>query len=501
MSPVLPASRLATPDLVALLEHVAALAALSTAAPVATLDCPALGSTSTPRVHHGPAFADDAGPEGGSPRLADGTRLVFRHAEPLFAMDGRSLGELTLYDVLPRGLSAPQQQVLTRLGRQAAALVALLATDANAVADAPTSPPPSPAFGAPPAHDPRAEFALDAAPTPFLWLDPQGTIVRCNAAARSALADAPGDESAPEGAHLWEMLPEAKGGPLHAACIRVQSGGRTETVEDWFPLRSRRCRTSVRREGPGLLLVVEDVTDARALEASLQATQAQFRAVSQRLRSAQEDERRRISRELHDVVGQDLSVIKLRLEVLKKRLSRSRTGLAQIDLCQDIIHDTENALAAARRLAQDMRPSILDQLGLNAAVEWQAQELQRRTGILCHVQAETPDVRDSTGRDTTAFRVLQELLTNVVRHAEASRVDIRLVEDKGALLLEVHDDGCGFTESQVDCDPATPHSTLGLLGVRERVDALGGNIEIETSQGHGTRVRVTLPPPPMETSE
>lgn len=482
-------------DLVAQFDHVAALAALSTAAPVVVLTAAVRGRIGPVHVHHGPAFAAPGPapqdrPTDAPPRLVDGTRLTFQHAEPLIARNGVQLGTLALFDVVPRGLSMPQKQVVSRLARQAADLAELFRGDA---------PEPTP-VAVRPAAEPGSERAqlLGELAEGVIRLDPRGVVLGCNVVATAYLSLS---DDAVLGANLWELLPEAVGGPLHAACERVRRVGCAESVEDWFPIRSRLADTRVVPDGPGVVLIVRDVTEVRALGASLVAAQAQFRALSQRLRSAQEDERRRISRELHDVVGQDLSVIKLRLEILKKRLSKLRSNQQNVALCQDIIHDTENALAAARRLAQDMRPSILDQLGLSAAIEWQAQELQRRTGIQCHVRTDAADVRQSTGRDTTAFRVLQELLTNVVRHSEASRVDIHLVENQGSLLLEVQDDGRGFARAPVASDSLSPPEALGLLGVRERVGALGGNVEIETTEGKGTCVRITLPPPATEPAE
>jgi signal transduction histidine kinase len=481
--------------LFALFEHVAALAALSTAAPVVVLTAVVPGQVGPVHVHHGPAFAAPGLPPGemptdAPPRLVDGTRLTFQHAEPLIARSGVQLGTLALFDVVPRGLSMPQKQVVSRLARQAADLAELLRGDTSQTSTAAESPTSAPGTDRATLLDDLADGAIR--------LDPRGVVLGCNAVALAYLSLS---DDAVLGANLWELLPEAVGGPLHEACERVRRLGRPESVDDWFPIRSRLTTTRIVPDGPGVLLIVRDITELRALDASLAAAQAQFRALSQRLRSAQEDERRRISRELHDVVGQDLSVIKLRLEILKKRLNKLRSNQQNVALCQDIIHDTENALAAARRLAQDLRPSILDQLGLSAAIEWQAQELQRRTGIECHVRADAADVRQNTGRDTTAFRVLQELLTNVVRHSEASRVDIHLIENQGSLLLEVQDDGRGFAPAPASTDNLAPPEGLGLLGVRERVGALGGNVEIETTEGKGTCVRITLPPPATEPAE
>ena len=474
--------------LITLFGHVAALASIGTDAPVVVLLVSVPFLPAPVNIHHGTPFAPPRlsadGLTEAPPCLEDGTRLSFQHIEPVIARDGRQLGTLRLYDVVQRRLSNAQRQLVSRLARQAAdaAGVGQATTDANPIQE------PSTALRTPGSD---RHSILEVLSEGVLLLDPRSEILWCNAAADRMLGARP---TGPRDANLWEHLPEAVGGPLHTACERVRRTGVGERVEDFFPIRSRRAETRIEPDGSALILLVRDVTDARAVAASLAATEAQLKALSQRYRTAHEDERRRLSRELHDVVGQDLSVIKLRLEILKKRLAKLKGNATNVELCQDIIHDTEDALAAARTLAQELRPSILDQLGLNAAIEWQAQQLQRRTGILCNVRTEATDVRQNNGRDTTAFRVIQELLTNVVRHSDARRVDILLTENHGSLLLEVQDDGRGFPQIEDRGDSSPPHDGLGLQGVRERVGAVGGNVEIESKEGKGTRIRVTLPP-------
>jgi signal transduction histidine kinase len=482
------------------LEHIAAVAAISTAVPVVVLtithpEAPAL------TVHHGPGFASietPFGPEGPS-HLEDGTRIAFCRVETLVTQAGIAVGTLGLYDVIARRLSVPQGQVVSRIARQAADLVEFLRSGGSSSERPLRREPTPPANQNPEALVPDLS-TWDALVEGVLVVDAQFAVRWGNRHALTQLGVECHDDAPP---NLWDLVPEAVGGPFHQACLQARATGAATFAEDWFPVRNRRLETRVVPRPPGFLLVMRDVTDERALGASLNVAQARYRALSQRLRSAQEDERRRISRELHDVVGQDLSVIKLRLEMLKKRLTKvkARGNDANVLLCQDIIRDTENALAAARRLATDMRPSILDQLGLTAAIKWQAEELERRTGLQCHVRTQTADVREHTGRDTTAFRALQELLTNVLRHSDARRVDIDLSEDDGSLYLEVRDDGKGFPEDPPSRDSASPTEALGLLGVRERVGALGGNVLIESKAGEGTRVRIALPPPTPEPVE
>ena len=211
------------------------------------------------------------------------------------------------------------------------------------------------------------------------------------------------------------------------------------------------------------------------------------------IREAQEDERRRISRELHDVIGQDLTVIKLSAERLRRKLSMTEASSELIELCADIVRDTESALHSSRRIATELRPSLLDQLGLNAALESHVNELSRRTGLACTLNIPISDRKPSPGRDTAVFRVVQELLTNVVRHADARIVEINLFDVDGALRIEVRDDGQGFPE--VPSDGRDRVESLGLLGVRERVADVGGTLEIRSIKGVGTSVNVLIPTP------
>lgn len=478
----------------AVFEHVAALAALATQAPVVVLTAALPGSAAPVHVHHGPEFAgprlsSDSLP-GAPPRLADGSRLVFHHTESLYARAGRVLGNLTLYDLVPRTLAPAQQAIVLRLARQAADLAEFLWTP-QTVSEAARPPPAEQGF-------PDRE-TFDHLPAAVARFDAQFNLEWANPRACDALGFQPSDFGR---TNLWDHVPEALGTPFHEACLRARQERFAREVEDWFPLRNRRAETCIIPVTHGLVLVVRDITEQHMMQVSLQATEDRLRALSQGLRTAQEDERRRISRELHDVVGQDLSVIKLRLEMLKKRLARAQRNKAHAALCQEIIDDTASALAAARRLATDLRPSILDKLGLQAAVQWQAQEIQRRTGIICRVHTDTRDERIPGGRDTAAFRALQELLTNVLRHADATHVDIDLTEREGELRLEVRDDGRGLPKEATEpADPLAPRESLGLLGVKERVAALGGTVQFESKKGQGTRVRITLPPPPTEPRE
>ncbi|HEY0143843.1 MAG TPA: HAMP domain-containing protein [Thermoanaerobaculia bacterium] len=208
---------------------------------------------------------------------------------------------------------------------------------------------------------------------------------------------------------------------------------------------------------------------------------ASLRQLSKRLLSIQEEERVRIAREVHDELGQALTAMKIDLQQLGRRhreLLEPLAGIARtIDETVDIV----------RRIAADLRPAILDDLGITAALEQQLRRLRESTGIRTTLSvAEEPEIDTLTG--ATLYRITQEALANVVRHAEATAVEISLVLEKGAAVLTIRDDGRGMPR-----DKAVDPTSLGLLGIRERAELLGGSVTIDSLPGQGTAVIVTLP--------
>ena len=215
----------------------------------------------------------------------------------------------------------------------------------------------------------------------------------------------------------------------------------------------------------------------------------ELRRLSQDLLRAQEDERRNISRELHDEVGQTLTALRVELGNLEKLRSGSEEAFREhLDDAKGLAAET---LQSVRNLAAGLRPSILDDLGLGPAVEWQAREFSRRTGIPVEVSREglPPELPD--GHRTCLYRVVQEALTNCARHAEAHEIRIALGAGSGRLSLTVEDDGRGL--------PALDHNGgaggLGLIGIEERVRELGGTLAIRSQAGKGTSLNASIPLP------
>ncbi|HKW38839.1 MAG TPA: response regulator [Burkholderiales bacterium] len=234
------------------------------------------------------------------------------------------------------------------------------------------------------------------------------------------------------------------------------------------------------------LALTREIAERRRAEEHLRASEENLRALAARLQSVREEESIRIAREIHDELGQALTGLKMDLNWVAKRLPSDRSALsAKTTSMFDLIDGT---IQAVRKIATRLRPEVLDDLGLGPAIDWQAKEFQKRSGIRCKVTlpAETPALdRD---RSTAAFRIFQELLTNAARHAEATRLDIAMSLESGTLVLRVEDNGKGIDESAT----FSPKS-LGLLGMRERVLAFGGQIDIRGTPQQGTKIKVSIP--------
>jgi PAS domain S-box-containing protein len=241
----------------------------------------------------------------------------------------------------------------------------------------------------------------------------------------------------------------------------------------------------------GRVWYYRDITARKQAEAEHERLEAMLRDLSAHIEAEREDERTGIAREIHDQLGQALTAIKMDLSWITRRAT-SPGGLSREDLVEKVKSLQQMAdeiIAEVRRISSELRPPILDHFGLAAALSWSAQELEKRTPIACGVRSDLAEDRQlDRGLASAVFRVFQEALTNVVRHAGAARVDVHLLEDAGALVLEVRDDGRGISPAQID-DPRS----LGLLGIRERARRLGGTATIARGAGRGTVLTLRVP--------
>jgi PAS domain S-box-containing protein len=232
--------------------------------------------------------------------------------------------------------------------------------------------------------------------------------------------------------------------------------------------------------------MVEDITERRRAEEERQRSLEQLRALAAQQQSVREEERKRLAREIHDQLGQALTAIKIDLSFLLRELPAGEKPPAK--RTASILQLVDEAIRAVRRISTELRPGILDDLGLVATLEWAGEDFQARTGTRCRLDLPREDIAVDPERATAIFRILQETLTNVARHADASQVEVRLAKEDGDLTLEVHDNGKGIPE-----DKLSNGESLGILGMRERALLLGGEIIISGAPGQGTIVRVRIP--------
>jgi signal transduction histidine kinase len=215
----------------------------------------------------------------------------------------------------------------------------------------------------------------------------------------------------------------------------------------------------------------------------LRESEDKLRRLAAHLISVREEERAHIAREIHDELGQVLTGLKMEVTWLAKRL-KDKPLVEKTDTMCALIDST---VQTVRKIATGLRPEMLDDMGLVAAVAWQAKEFQKRTGIRCRASL-PPESKLDIDVSTTMFRIFQEILTNVARHSRATRVDIELEVGQSEVSLEVVDNGVGIQENELNA-----RKSLGLLGMQERALLFGGDVAITGSAGHGTRVSVTIP--------
>lgn len=222
-------------------------------------------------------------------------------------------------------------------------------------------------------------------------------------------------------------------------------------------------------------------------ETRLRNTTRQLKALSSRVLEVQESERRHVAIELHDELGQSLTAIKINLQ-----LSQRLKDQALTDITQENIRIVEDALKQVRHLATNLRPSMLDDLGLVAALQWITDHSASRSGFTVSFHYVRAQPRLAADIETACFRIVQEALTNITRHAQAKRVEIQLDREHDRVVLRITDDGCGFNLDEMRAR-ALAGDSIGVLGMQERATLIGGELTIESSPGKGSVVQLTAP--------
>jgi signal transduction histidine kinase len=235
------------------------------------------------------------------------------------------------------------------------------------------------------------------------------------------------------------------------------------------------------------------LAELKQAQEAQEVSRQQLRALAAGLEAVREEERTHLAREIHDVLAQDLTLLKLDLAWLDRRLAQSPEIARQAPVHEKLAgmtRLTDKAIESVQRIATELRPAVLDSLGLAAAIEWQITDFAARTGI--QFKTSLPDGPLDLGREasTALFRILQESLTNVARHAAATAVETSLQWQPGQVVLRVKDNGRGMPTAKLE----DPHS-VGLAGMRERALLLGGRCEIRARPGEGTAIEVRLPLP------
>jgi signal transduction histidine kinase len=257
-------------------------------------------------------------------------------------------------------------------------------------------------------------------------------------------------------------------------------------------------KTRLARLGPAVARALRESADRRErqrAEDKLRRSLEQLRALTNYLQYVREEERTRIAREVHDELGQALTGLKLDLSLLAKRLPQGSRELHE--KTRTMISHIDATIQTVRRIATELRPGILDSLGLVAAIEWQANEFQTRSGVPCEVTATIDDAHLPHDFTTVFFRIFQETLTNVIRHAKATRVEVQLEEaDDDRLVMKVRDNGRGISE-----EDQVKTTSFGLVGMRERAMLIGGEVTLQGSPGKGTTVTLRVPLPKKDKGE
>jgi PAS domain S-box-containing protein len=245
----------------------------------------------------------------------------------------------------------------------------------------------------------------------------------------------------------------------------------------------------VRHDGrPQVMTVCRDVTERMKAKEALRHSEQQLHALVARMNTVREDEAKRIARELHDDLGQKLTALEMELADLETKLPGATPGQqAQIARMHTMVGDT---IVTVQTISSELRLGQLDVLGLTAAIDWQLKEFSRQFAIPCRVTRLDEIANLSDAQSTAVFRILQEALTNIVRHAGATEVEISLQAGPAELRLMVRDNGRGISAAEL-----SDRKSIGLLGMRERAQIVGGEVTVTGMPGAGTTVLVRLPRP------
>ena len=235
-----------------------------------------------------------------------------------------------------------------------------------------------------------------------------------------------------------------------------------------------------------VLSISRDITERKQAEEKLRRSSKLLRDLATHIQTVREEERTMIAREIHDELGQVLTVLKIQISLLSNKLNPDQVALKEkIDSLTSLI---DKSVESVQKISSKLRPTILDELGLNAAIEWQTEEFEKLTNIKCSLILEKEDLNLNTNKSTAIFRIFQEALTNIARHSKANLVNISLLIDQTNISLEITDNGIGISPEQIK-----DFKSLGIHGMQERAMIFGGQVSFDSFLGKGTKVKVEIP--------
>jgi PAS domain S-box-containing protein len=281
------------------------------------------------------------------------------------------------------------------------------------------------------------------------------------------------------GMPVKNVQPIVGDGGLSGIVIHVKKDGTSVDVEIVSTMISYEDKSAC-------LVLVNDLTQKLKAENEIKQINNELHELSLHLQNIREEERIQIARDIHDELGQQLTGLKMDVYALDKKVKSD--DIAIRGRFTDILVLVEEIVKSVRRIAANLRPNILDDLGLVAALKWQSQEVESRFGIRINFVCDLPEINTGVGVSTGLFRIYQEALTNAVRHANAHRIDSSLKIKDGRILLEIRDDGKG-----IDTDSTSKKKSFGLLGIKERVFVMDGEYALKSEPGKGTHLSISVP--------
>jgi len=315
-------------------------------------------------------------------------------------------------------------------------------------------------------------------PSPILRVARDGALLYINRAGASLLTD------------LQLQVGEPVNSYLREAVLQSLDNGTTDMLELECRERSYLFAVAPVIAFRYATLYGIDITDRKRTEGELTESARQLRALAAHLQTIREEERTLVAREIHDQLGQALTGLNMDLsltkDLLQGKVTPSKLSAISKKL-QGMSELTVEAMQLVRKIATQLRPVILDSLGLCSAIDWQVEEFQDRTGIRCKTSLPENELSIDKERSTALFRIFQEALTNIARHTKATEVNVMLARENDAIVLEIQDDGGGIPEKQ-----RSPGDSLGILGMKERALVFGGTVEVHGHHGMGTTVRARI---------